>query len=167
MVWASIAGDPGERPYTANAYGTDPSKGKFKITLDQVQSLPNSEHILIRKDALNQWLKVAAGFFAKTQWPKHVHLDTTIVSASGQTTAAILAYSDGQNGGGGWYALAKGAPDHHSGGYLDLNGGCVNDYVYTYGDNFFAVHTAVGAGWPGGGCSSAGGDHRATWIAVR
>ena len=167
IVWASVAGDPGERPYTTNAYGSDPSKGKFKLALAQLQSLANTEHILIRKDAPNQWLKVGAGFFTAAIWPKHNHVSATITSASGQTAIATYAVSNVQNAGGGWYALAAGAPDHHSASYLDLNSGCSNDYVYTYAGNFFAVNTALGAGWPGSGCSNVASSTRATWIGVR
>jgi len=70
--------------------------------------------------------------------------------------------------GGGPVAVVNGTPDHHGSNYWDLNASCVNDYVYTYGGNFFGTNLALGTGWPQtNSCSSSGSDDKGTWIGVR
>lgn len=168
VVWASADTDPGDVPWTTGSYGTNPFIEKSKVTLAYLQALQQTEHLLVRKSGAG-WLKVNKPFFASSQWPGHNHYSATITSASGQTAAATLAFSNTGIGGGGWYALANGAPDHHApGSYMDLNGGCTNDYVYVYGGNYFASNTALGSGWPASNqCSNSAADNPGTWVGVR
>jgi hypothetical protein len=179
IVWASLAADPGDRPYVESDYGNDPTSAtaKYKIALSKIASIPQTEHIIVRKPlSLGRWIKVSAGFLSPLVaplWPGHNHTPVTIKSSSGETATTNLGMSNIGNSGGGWYGIAN-TIDHHSGStasatYIDLNSSCVGDYVYTYGENMFASNTGLGAGWPASAqtCSSTTADTTASYVGVR